>query len=96
MRILTLDPLSLLLAAGFAEEDLCEDVRVADGLGSAGEDDAASIQDVGAVDDVEYVFNIVLKDHNGGLEPLASRGDLRKCPSGHADCDHVRPSRSGT
>ena len=44
----------------------------------------------GFAEDVEHAFDVVLHDHDSGFEPLANRGDFRKYPSGHVDCDHVR------
>ena len=67
-----------LARAGLAEEDVGEDVGGADGGGGASEDDAAFIEDVSAVDDVEYTFDVVLNDHDGRLELLAAHGDFLK------------------
>ena len=72
-----------LQAAGFAEEDLGEDVGFADGVGGAGEDDAALVEDVGAVYDVEHALDVVLDDHEGSLEPFADLGDYPKRLSNH-------------
>ena len=52
-----------------------EDVSGTNGLRGAGEDDAAFVEDVGPVDDVEHAFDVVLNDHDGRLEPLADLGD---------------------
>ena len=55
-----------------------EDVSGTDGLRGAGEDDAAYVEGVSAVHDVEDAFDVVLHDHDRGLEPLADLGDSLK------------------
>ena len=67
-----------------------EDVGFADGVGGAGEDDAAFVEDIGAVYDVEHALDVVLDDHDRGLDLLADLGDLLKYSSGRVDCDHMR------
>ena len=68
-----------------------EDVGFADGVGGAGEDDAAFVEDIGAVDDVEHAFDVVLNDHDGRLEPLADLGETLKYLFDH---DPSAPMRS--
>ena len=71
-----------------------EDVGVADGVGGAGEDYPAFVEDIGVVDDVEHAFDVVLNDHDGCLELVADLGDLIEYLIDYVSPAHSRAPRA--